>query len=55
MSEHDFRTVGDKAALQHQEKTFVPNYVIRDPSNPPILHNFRVPIEKTKFVDNRPF
>ena len=55
MSEHDFRTVGDKAALQHQEQSFVPNYVIRDPSNPPILHNFRNPVEKAKFVAPKAF
>ena len=33
----------------------MPNYVIRDPSNPPILHNFRESTDKAKFVDNKPF
>ena len=55
MSDKDFRTVGNQAALNHQEKTFVPNYVMRDPSNPPIIHNFRAPVAKDRFVANKPF
>ena len=55
VSTKDFRTVGGQESLNIQERSFVPNYVMRDPSNPPILHNFRKPVDKTKFVDSKPF
>ena len=51
----DFRTIGAQASLNEQEKNFVPNYVRKDPSNPPILHNFRDKPEKSKFMDSKPF
>ena len=55
LSSRDFLTAGGQEGLNQQERTFVPNYVNRDPSNPPILHNFRKPVEKAKFVNNKPF
>jgi len=33
----------------------VANYVTRDPSAPPICHNFRDVADKSKFAANKPF
>ena len=55
VASQDFATVGGQAALNNQEKQFVPNYVTRDPSGPPILHNFRAKADKTKFVSAKSF
>ena len=55
LSKNDFRTVGGQEALNVQEHGFIKNYVVRDPSNPPILHNFRQPTDKNKFVASKPF
>ena len=37
-STKDFRTVNGQAALCSQEKAYIPNYVVRDPSNPPQIY-----------------
>ena len=37
-STKDFRTVNSQAALCTQEKAYIPNYVFRDPSNPPQIY-----------------
>ena len=55
VSSKDFKTIGGQAALNHQAKSYVPNYVIQDPSDPPILHDFRPQVDKAKFVASKPF
>jgi len=54
-SKVDFKTVANQAALHGQEKKYIPNYVVRDPSEPPMIHKFRMPVDKTKFVGSKPF
>ena len=51
----DFSTIGGQEALNLQERNFVPNYVRKDPSQPPAIHNFREKPDKSKFVSSKAF
>ncbi|CAI2384980.1 unnamed protein product [Moneuplotes crassus] len=53
ISERDFVTCFGKKSSR-ESANFIPNYVSKAPSNPPILHKFRE-VKREKWVDNKGF